>query len=213
VSYRIVLADDHQLVREGIRGLITSRMPSVTIVAEAATGVETLKACREHTPDLLVLDVSMPDLGGLEVLAELSSDSPSTKVIMVTQYGDREYVIRALKLGARGYVLKKSAAADLVQAITQVMHGRTFLDPSVAGVVISAAVSGEDDDELARLTKREVEVLRLTAEGRNAREAARLLGISEHTINRHRANLMEKLDLHSRAELVRLAIRTKLVQA
>lgn len=210
----IVLADDHALVREALRGLLESRLPEVEIIGEASTGVETLEICREHQPDVLVLDISMPGLGGLEVLAELRSVSPRTKVAIVSQYSDRAYVIRALRLGTKAYVPKKALAKDLVTAIQAVLEGRTYLDPSVADLVVEAAIHPEESaeaEELAMLTKREREVLRLTAEGKTAKEVARILDISQHTVNRHRANMMEKLDIHTTADLVKLAVRLKLV--
>lgn len=214
MTARILLADDHTLVREGIRGLLEVRMPEVTVVAEAATGVETLKLCAKHQPDLMLLDISMPDLGGLEVLAELHSVSPATKVAIVSQHTDRAYVIRALKLGAKAYLPKKVMGRDLVAALRTVLEGRTWLDPSVADLVVEAAVHPtprEEPDELERLTAREREVLALVAQGRTAKEMAQLLGISMHTANRHRANLMEKLAAHSKTDLVKLAVRLGLV--
>lgn len=210
----LVLADDHALVREALRGLLESKLPEVEIVGEASTGVETLELCREFQPDVLILDISMPGLGGLEVLAELKSVSPKTRVAIVSQYSDRAYVIRALRLGTKAYVPKKALARDLVTAIRAILDGRTYLDPSVADLVVDAAIHPEDSSEpgeLALLTKREREVLRLTAEGKTAKETARILDISQHTVNRHRANLMEKLDKHSTAELVKLAVRLKLI--
>jgi len=211
---RVILADDHTLVREGIKGLLEVRMPEALIVAEAATGHETLKECARHQPDLLLLDISMPDLGGLEVLAELHSLSPQTKVAIVSQYTDRAYVIRALKLGAKAYLPKGVMARELVAALRSVMEGRTWLDPSVASLVVDAAMHPEapaEDQELAALTAREREVLALIAEGRTGPEIAKLLGISVHTANRHRANLMDKLRLHSKTDLVKLALRLNVV--
>lgn len=215
MSVRTILADDHALVREALRTLIETRLPDVEILGEASTGVETLRLCREHQPDLLVLDISMPDLGGLEVLAELPSTSPRTKVAVVSQYSDRAYVIRALRLGAKAYVPKKALGKDLVTALQAVLEGRTYLDPTVADLVVDAAIHPEQDTEgtarLKKLTKREREVLRLTAEGRTAKEVAQVLCISPHTVNRHRANLMEKLGLHGKADLVKFAIQVKLI--
>ena len=211
---RLVLADDHALVREALRGLLESKLPEVEIVGEASTGVETLELCRKLQPDVLILDISMPGLGGLDVLAELPSISPKTKVVIVSQYSDRAYVIRALRLGTKAYVPKKALAKDLVTAIQAVLEGRTYLDPSVADLVVEAAINPEasaEPEELAVLTKREREVLRLTAEGKTAKEVARILDISMHTVNRHRANLMEKLDIHSTAGLVKLAVRLHLI--
>lgn len=213
---RVVLADDHGLFREALRGLLEVQMPELKIVAEAGTGAEALEMCRQHSPELLLLDISMPDLGGLEVLDELHRVSPKTKVLVVSQHSDRAYVIRALRLGARGYVPKKALAHDLVTAVRAVEEGRTYLDPSVADLVVDAAIHPErasQDGEGIQLTTRETEVLRLTAEGKTAKEIAKTLGISPHTVNRHRANLMEKLGMHSKADLVRLAVRMKLIDS
>ena len=215
MSAKIILADDHTVVREGVRGLIQARMPEVELVGEAASGRETLDLCRELQPDLLLLDLSMPDLGGLEVLAEIKRSSPDTRVAILSQYTDRGYVIRALQLGARGYVPKKAMARELIAAIRAVLAGRTYLDPSVADYVVQAAIdpgAGPRQTELDMLTEREGQVLKLSAEGRTAKEVAETLGISVHTINRHRANLMEKLALHTKDELVKLALRLKLVE-
>jgi DNA-binding NarL/FixJ family response regulator len=215
MPYKIILADDHVVVREGVRGLIQARMSEVEIVAEASSGRETLALCQQHQPDLLLLDLSMPDLGGLEVLADLKRISPATKVAILSQYTDRGYVIRALKLGARGYVPKKAVARELVAAMRAVLDGRTYLDPSVADYVVQAALDPDGShgaSELDLLTEREVQVLKLSAEGETAKQVAQTLGVSVHTVNRHRANLMEKLGLHSKVELVKLALRLQLVE-
>jgi len=215
VATKIILADDHTLVREGIRGLLQTRMPEIEIAGEAASGREALDLCREHQPDLLLLDLSMPDLGGLDVLAELKYVSPNTRVAILSQYTDRGYVIRALKLGARAYIPKRAMAGELVTALRAVIEGRTYLDPSVADHVVQAALdpsAGEDASELAALTERERQVLQLIAEGQTGKEIAETLGISVHTGNRHRANLMEKLGIHSKVDLVKLALRLHLVE-
>ncbi len=212
---KVILADDHALMREGIRGLLEARMPEALVVAEAATGLETLKLCQRHQPNLLLLDISMPDLGGLEVLAEMHGVSPDTRVIIVSQYTDRAYVIRALKLGAKAYLPKGVMAKDLVAALRAVLQGRTWLDPSVADMVVDAALHpehAEESSELANLTAREREVLELIAEGKTAPEMAKMLGISVHTANRHRANLMEKMGAHSKTDLVKLAVRLNVVR-
>lgn len=207
---KLVLADDHTLVREGIRGLLEARMPEVAVVGEAASGRETLQVCQRLQPDLLVLDISMPDLNGIDVLAEMHSVSPHTKVAVVSQYSDRAYVIRSLKLGAKAYLPKAAAARELVSALRAVLAGRTWLDPSVAELVVDAALHPGDETEapeLAGLTAREREILGLIAEGKTSPEIAKLLGISLHTANRHRANLMEKVRAHGKADLVKLAMR------
>ncbi|MCC6751087.1 MAG: response regulator transcription factor [Deltaproteobacteria bacterium] len=212
---RILLADDHALFREALRGLIEARLSEVQIVGEAATGREAIDLCQRHQPDLMVLDLSMPDLGGLDVLAELKGLQLATKVLVVSQYTDRSYVMRALKLGARGYVPKKALAKDLVSAVSAVLEGRTYVDPSLMEFVVDAAVrphEASESGDLGLLSDRELEILKLVAEGKTAKEIGELLHISPHTVNRHRANLMEKLEVHSKSDLVRAAVRLKLVE-
>jgi DNA-binding NarL/FixJ family response regulator len=216
MSIRVLLADDHTLVREGLRGLLEAKLPQVQVVGGAASGVETLQMVRELKPDLLLLDISMPGLGGLEVLAELQRERPDLKVIIVSQHTDRAYVMRALKLGAKGYLAKRAMAGELVAGILAVLEGRTFLDPTVADLVVEAAIhpgSGDEATDLALLTDREREVLKLTADGQTARQVAKVLNISVHTVNRHRATLMTKLNVHSRGELVKRAIQLKVISA
>lgn len=214
MSIRIVLADDHALVREGLRSLLEAKLPQAEVVGGAASGTEALQMCRDLKPDLVLLDISMPGLGGLEVLAELRSFDPRLKVIIVSQHTDRAYVMRALKLGAKGYLAKRAMPADLVAGVLSVLEGGTCLDPSVADLVVEAAIHpGQTDEpsELALLTAREREVLKLTAEGQTAKDVGKVLGISVHTVNRHRATLMAKLGVHSRSELVKRAIALKVI--
>lgn len=211
---RVVLADDHTLVREGIKGLIEAKMPHLQVVGGASNGQEALQLCRELKPDLLLLDISMPGLGGLEVLAELKTIDPTLKVIIISQHTDRAYVMRALKLGARGYLAKRAMAGELVSGIQAVLEGRTSLDPSIAELVVDAAIhpgAGGEAGELGLLTDREREVLKLTAEGQTAKEIGQVLNISVHTVNRHRATLMAKLGVHNRGELVKRAIQLKVI--
>ncbi len=216
MSIRVLLADDHTLVREGLRGLLEAKLPQLQVVGGAESGAEALQMCRDLKPDLLLLDISMPGLGGLEVLAELHAVNPQLKVIILSAHTDRAYVMRALKLGAKGYLAKKAMAGELIAGIQAVLEGRTFLDPSVADFVVDAAINPHGSDEpseLASLTDREREVLKLTAEGQTAKEVARVLNISVHTVNRHRATLMTKLGVHSRGELVKRAIHLNVISA
>lgn len=216
MTVRLVLADDHNLMREGIRGLLQARMPDLQVVGEAGNGLEALRLCEELKPDVLLLDISMPELGGLEVLARLAGVSPRTKAVILSQFEDQAYVVRALRLGAKGYLLKKALGAELVAALRSVLEGRTYLDPAVAQAVVNAVVDPEaladQSAGLSHLTQREIEVLKLTAEGKTAKEVGQALGISEHTVNRHRANLMEKFDLHSKVDLVKLAAKLHLIE-
>ena len=211
---RIVLADDHSLFREALRGLLETRLAEAEIVGEAATALEALDLCRQLQPEILVLDISMPELNGLDVLPQILQASQATRVIVVSQHCDRAYVIRALRLGAKGYVSKRAAAQDLVRALEAALQGGIYIDPSVADLVVEAALHPDDDEaaaELHVLTRREREVLQLVAAGRTAKEIAETLVISPFTVNRHRANFMDKLGLHSKAELLKLAIRLGLV--
>ncbi|MBI4862947.1 MAG: response regulator transcription factor [Candidatus Riflebacteria bacterium] len=214
MSLDVVLVDDHSLFREALRMLVESSLPGAKVVGEASTGLEALELCRRLKPEIMVLDIAMPDLGGFEVLASLPATSPATRVIVVSQHADRAYVIRAFRLGAKAYLPKMALAKDLVKAIQAVRGGRTYVDPSVAGVLVEALVHPaprQELDPLEGLTEREREILKLTAEGRLAKEIAQMLRLSLHTVNRHRANLMKKLDLHGKADLVRLAVRLKSV--
>ncbi|WP_431772415.1 response regulator [Streptomyces cucumeris] len=211
---RILLADDHALVRRGVR-LILESEPDLTVVAEAADGAEAVEAARAHRPDLAILDIAMPRLTGLQAARELSRVQPGTRVLILTMYDNEQYFFEALAAGASGYVLKSVADRDLVEACRATMRGEPFLYPGAVNALIRnylhRAREGEDIPERA-ITEREEEILKLVAEGHSSQEIADLLVISVKTVERHRANLLQKLGLKDRLELTRYAIRVGLIE-
>ena len=210
-AIRVVIADDHGIVREGVRALLNAA-GDVQVVGEAADGREAIARCKELAPDVLLLDIAMPGLGGLEAALEVKKESPATRILVLSQYADREYVSRFLKLGVAGYVLKKSAGAELAAAIRRVHRGGLVLDPDVAREAVEAGPEAPHDDPWEALTDRERQVLRLVAEGKSNKEVASLLAIGVKTAMTHREHLMEKLGLHSRTDVVRFALRTGVIR-
>ena len=206
---RIVIADDHGILREGIRALLAPT-GDIEVVGEAADGAAAVEMCIRLDPDLVLMDIAMPGLGGLEATLELRRTHPRTKVLVLTQYEDREYVRRFLQAGAAGFVLKKAAGSALVDAIRAVRRGGLVLDPSIArdamDDVRTPRRAGERDPWEA-LTDREKQVLKLVAEGMSNKDVAATLGISVKTAMSHREHLMDKLDLHNRTDVVRFALR------
>ncbi len=210
---RIVLADDHALLREGIRALL-SRESDLEVVGEASDGREAIARCRALKPDVVLMDIAMPGLGGLEAALEIRKECPDTKILVLTQYEDREYVTRFLKVGAAGYVLKNSAGAELASAIRSVQRGGLVLDPKVARDALREPepAAGGEGDPYESLTDREKQVLKLVAEGKSNKEVAELLGISVKTAMSHRERVMEKLGLHNRTDLIRFALKKGVIQ-
>jgi DNA-binding NarL/FixJ family response regulator len=209
-GHRVLLADDHQLVRQGLRALLETA--GHTVVAEAADGREALALSREHSPEVLVLDISMPLLNGLDVARELARSAPRVRVVLLTMHTDRRYVTDAIKAGVRGYVHKSQAAEDLVRAIREVVRGGTYMSPTIMTTVVGAYLDRQDAT-LEPLTPREREVLQLVAEGKTTKVIARILGVSYKTAETHRSHIMRKLDIHETAGLVRYAIRRGMLQA
>lgn len=209
----VLIVDDHAILREGLRALL-SLYPDFEVVGEAEDGLEAINKARQLSPDIVLMDIAMPVLGGLEATLEIRKQSPGSRVVILTQHDDTEYIFPMLKAGAAGYVLKKAVGTELVAALRAVHQGGSFLYPSVAKAVIEGYVhKGEDtDSSYDRLTDRERQVLKLIAEGHTSKEIAELLSLSVKTVIAHRANLMEKLDIHNRTELVKYAIRKGLVQ-
>lgn len=209
---RVVIADDHAILRDGVRALLSTAQ-DVEVVGEAADGTEAVARCQALRPDVVLLDVNMPGLGGLEAALVLRRECPDTRVLFLSQHEDREYVARALQAGAAGYVLKKAAGAELVSAIRAVHTGGLVLDPAVARAAMEPERSEDAGaSDYDRLTDREKQVLRLVAEGRANKEVAEELGISVKTAMSHREHLMQKLGLHSRTELVKFALRIGVIR-
>jgi DNA-binding NarL/FixJ family response regulator len=206
---RVVVADDHALVREGVRALLDG-CPDIAVVGEAADGLQAIEQCRLRQPDVLLLDVAMPGLGGLEAALAVRRECPRTRIVVLSQYDDREHVTRFLKLGVAGYVLKKTVGRDLASAVRAAHRGGVVLDPEVARAALDdrgRPAAQESPDPYDTLTDREKQVLKLVAEGRSNKEVAQDLGISVKTAMSHREHVMAKLDVHNRTELVRFALQ------
>lgn len=208
MSLRILLADDHGIFRQGVKALLERE--GFTVTGEAADGHAAIQMAAQQTPDVVVLDLAMPVLNGLDAAQEIYRASPRTRVILLTMHTEDPYVARALKAGIRGYVLKSQAAEDLVQAIREVARGAIYLSPGVSEAVVEAYLT-KRDVPADPLTPREHQVLQLIVEGKTTKEVAALLGISVKTAESHRMRIMAKLDVHETAGLVRYAIREKLV--
>jgi len=213
-AIRVVLADDHALVRAGIRALL-EKLPGIEVVGEAGTGREALELVRSELPNIVLMDIAMAELGGLEALPRITKDFPSVKVIILSAHASEEYVIRALREGASGYMLKDSATAELELAINSVIQGKIYLGPSISRTVIDDYLQrvGGAVTALEQLTSRQREILQSIAEGKNAKEIAAQLDISIKTVESHRLQLMDRLNIHDIPGLVRYAIRNGLVSA
>jgi DNA-binding NarL/FixJ family response regulator len=211
---RVLLADDHTLVRAGIRALLQN-LEGVTVVAETGNGAEVLEFARAHRPDVVLLDISMPGLGGLEVSAQLRDVLPEVRVVMLSMHANEEYVLQALRAGAAGYMLKDSATAELELALKAVMQGETYLSPPISRQVVEGYVQrvGAEQPASDNLTPRQRQVLQLIAEGHSTKEIAHRLNLSVKTVETHRAQLMERLQIREIAGLVKYAIRHGLVTA
>jgi DNA-binding NarL/FixJ family response regulator len=209
-NIRILLADDHTVVRKGLRLLLESNR-GFTVVADAADGREAVALAERHSPDVIVMDVAMPSLNGIEAARQITAKLPQTAVVFLSMHADEGYVLKALKAGARGYLLKDSAEYDLIAAVNAVNEGKAFFSPAISKMLVEDYMrqmrerAVEDSYEL--LTTREREVLQLLAEGKNNKEAATILNLSLYTVETHRSNIFQKLNLHSGAELILYAIR------
>lgn len=210
MAIRILLADDHTLFRTGLKKILQEH-PSLDVVAEAANGLEAVELTRTHRPDVALIDISMSELSGLEATAQIGKCSPQTAVMILSMHADERYVIRALRAGARGYVLKDSVEEGLVEGIHALARGDTYFTPCVEAIVRSGsrrqAENANVDDPYERLTQRERQLYHLLAEGLGNKEIAGRLGLSVHTVETHRTRIMEKLELRGIAELVLDAVR------
>lgn len=209
MAIRVVLADDHALVRQGLKALLERE--GFLVAGEASDGQEAVRLVSQVRPDVAILDVSMPLLNGLDAAHEIHKSGQRSKTILLTRHDEDQYVTAALRAGVKGYVLKSQAATDLVSAIHQVSSGGIYLSPGISRVVVEAYLS-KSELPADPLTSRERQVLQLVGEGKSTKEIAALLGISTKTAESHRTRLMQKLDIHETASLVRYAIRRGLVQ-
>jgi DNA-binding NarL/FixJ family response regulator len=211
----VVLVEDHTIVRQGFK-LVLAADKELSLVGEASDGLEAVRLVETKQPNVLVLDLMIPRLHGLEVIRQVRASNPETKIIVLSMHADEPYVVEALRNGASGYVLKDCTSADLVKAVRHVNGGRRYLSPAVADMALSALIArpGEEDlDVFDTLTNRERLVLQLAAEGNSSTEIGGKLFISPRTAETHRTNLMRKLSLRSQTDLVRYAIRKKLISA
>jgi DNA-binding NarL/FixJ family response regulator len=210
---RVLLADDHAIVRRGLRGLLESAGHSV--VAEAADGLEAVRLCEEQQPDTMILDIGMPRLSGIEVAARAAKLDRPPGIIILSVHGDESYIMRALGAGARAYLLKSATDEDLIPAVRAVAAGKPYFSPAVTAVLVEDYMRQLQQrgltDSYHLLTDREKEVLQLLAEGRSNKEVATLLDLGVSTVETHRANLMQKLNLHNTAEIVLYAVRKGLI--
>jgi two-component system response regulator NreC len=206
---RVVLSDNHALVRQGLKALL--ERDGFQVAGEASDGQEAVSLASNVRPDVAILDISMPILNGIDAARELQKSSQRTRTILLTRHDEDQYVTEALRAGVKGYVLKSQAATDLVQAIREVCRGGIYLSPSISRTVVEALLSKTELPE-DPLTSRERQVLQLVGEGKSSKEVATLLGISLKTAESHRSRLMQKLDIHETASLVRYAIRRGLIQ-
>ena len=207
---RIVIADDHTIMRSGLRAVL-ERYSDMQVVGEAGDGRQAVQSVEQLRPDVIVMDVAMPNLNGIEAARQISTKNPDISVVILSMHSDESYVLRALKAGARGYLLKDSAENDLITAIRAVNQGKAFFSPAISRMLVDDYMRQlqqrgvEDSYEL--LTPREREILQLLAEGKSNKDIARLLDLSLYTVETHRSNIMEKLNLHGIPELILYAIR------
>jgi DNA-binding NarL/FixJ family response regulator len=209
MTVRILIADDHKILREGLRSLL-EKQPEFAVVAEAQDGLSAISAAKKHKPDIAILDIGMPDLNGIEVTRRIRSEMAETRVIALSMHADRRFVMGILEAGANGYLLKDSAFAELITAVTAVAKGKMYLSPSIAETVVKNSLEKldrKDEGSSVLLSGREREVLQMIAEGKSTKEIALKLFVSTKTVETHRKQIMDKLNIRTVAGLTKYAIR------
>ena len=211
---RIIIAEDHNIVRQGLR-MILDREPDMEVAAEADTGVEAVRLAEELDPDMMLVDITMPDMDGIEVIRLLAERKPNLPILVLSMHGEKEFILETLAAGAKGYLLKECAASELVSAIRNIVSGGVYLSQKVTGVILNEFVRNPPEQDTpsspAKLSPREEEIIKLIANGSNTKEIAFTLGVSVKTVETHRMHLIRKLSVNSIAELVKYAIREGLV--
>jgi DNA-binding NarL/FixJ family response regulator len=211
---RIFIVDDHDLMREGIRALL-EKEPQFEVVGESGDGQEAIKMVGRLRPDVVLMDINLPGgIGGLEATEAILADQPGVKIIVLTQYEGREYIKRAIRIGAHGYLVKRSVSGQLKEAIIAVQKGKKYLHPLAADELVNLLATGKglEEDDYENLTRREKQVFKLLAEGKTSRDISKYLNISLKTAMTHRSNLMAKLQVHSRTDLIKYAIRKSIIE-
>ena len=212
--FSIVIAEDHTILREGVKALLSPH-PDLKVVGEAADGLEAIRCVQNHSPDMILLDLSMPRMTGLDAIKEIKRVNADTKIVVLTVHNTEEYILSTLQAGADGYVLKDAHSTELMTAIRQVLEGHRYLSPGISGTIIDGLLEGKKESAIRSawdmLTQREREILKLVAEGHKNKEISDLLCISVKTVEKHRANLMDKLGLHNVASLTALAAEKGLI--
>ncbi len=213
VKITVLIVDDHMIVRDGLRSLL-ERQPDIEVVAEADNGREALTQAKKLSPDVIVMDIGMHELNGIEATRQIVGESPAVKVLALSMYSDKRFIIGMLKAGALGYMLKDSAFRELVDAIRVVASNKVYISPSIAGVLTEDYLENlteKDNSVNSILTSREVEVLQLLAEGKSTKQTASILGVSTKTIETHRKNIMKKLEIDNIVDLAKYAIREGII--
>ena len=209
MNTKILLADDHKIIRDGLRALL-EKEPDMEVVGEAQDGITTVRLAKKFLPNIVIMDIGMPDMNGIDATRQIISETQGVKVIALSMHSDRRFVLQMLKAGASGYLLKDSAFEELASAIKTVMAGQPYLSPKITDVVIKeyiVSLPKNEESVFTKITTREREVLQLLAEGKATKQIAAFLNVSVKTIETHRQQIMEKLDIHSVAELTKYAIR------
>jgi two-component system, NarL family, response regulator NreC len=213
-NVKVLLADDHGIVRKGLRFVLESE-PDIEIVAEASNGREAVRLCEQYQPEVAIVDIAMPQLNGIEAVSQIRKASPGTQSMVLSMHSDETYILRALSAGAKGYILKDAVEDEILPAVRSVLRGKSYFSPAIAKTLLEDYVRYlrqrglEDSYDL--LTDREKEILQLLAEGRSNKEVANLLNLSVTTVETHRTNMMQKLGLHSAAEIVLYAVRKRII--